>query len=159
MNSTPNRASNPAGKPRRKDTTFDFATARNMLPLVKSIVTDIVATQTRLAELAPQQDILDHTRRALDWAGRQKRYAVRDEMSAAENNLAGAVKELDALGLSLSDAAVGRVAFPTRINGKPAAFSWQLGEQGLGFWQYAGEDLRRPIPADWQASEAATARN
>ena len=149
MNSSPNRASNPAGKPRRKPVTLDLSTARQMLPLVRSIVSEIVDTSRRLAELAPQQAMLDEVRRKLTWESRQRRYAIHDEVAKAEKNLAGAVSELDALGLTLVDGAAGRVDFPTRVNGKPAAFSWQLGEEGVGFWQYAGEQQRRPIPADW----------
>jgi hypothetical protein len=129
---------------------LDLATARQMLPLVRSIVTEIVATSRRLSELAPQQELLDENRRALTWASRQRRYAIHEEIAAAERNLAGAVTELDDLGLALVDRGSGRVDFPTRINGRPAAFSWQVGEDALGFWRYTGEDLRRPIPADWQ---------
>lgn len=150
MNSSPNRASNPPGKPRKKDVTLDLSTARQMLPLVRSIVTDIVDTNRRLTELTSQQEILDDSRRALTWPGRERRYAIRDEVTRAEKNLAGAVSELDALGLTLVDRAEGKVDFPTRINGRPAAFSWRLGEDGVGFWRYSGEELRRPIPADWQ---------
>jgi hypothetical protein len=151
MSSTPNRASpHPAGKPRRKDVTLDLPTARQMLPLVRSIVTDIVDTNHRLAELAAEQEALDRNRRALNWADRQRRYAVHDELAQREKSLAGAVSELAALGLTLVDAGAGQVDFPTRINGRPAAFSWQLGEEGVGHWRYAGEDHRRPIPADWQ---------
>jgi len=150
MNSSPNRASNPAGKPRKKDVTLDLTTARQMLPLVRSIVTDIVDTNRRLTELAPQQEILDESRRALNWSGRQRRYAIRDEVTRAEQHLASAVSELDALGLTLVDGGQGRVDFPTRINGRPAAFSWQLGEEAVRFWRYSGEEARRPIPADWQ---------
>jgi len=150
MNSSPNRASNPAGKPRRKDVTLDLTTARQMLPLVRSIVAEIVDTNRRLSELAPQQELLDENRRALTWVSRQKRYAIHEEVAKAERNLTGAVTELSDLGLALVDGGAGRVDFPTRINGRPAAFSWQLGEDGVGFWRYSGEELRRPIPADWQ---------
>ncbi len=151
MSSSPNRASpHPAGKPRRKDVTMDLPTARQMLPLVRSIVTDIVDTQHRLAELSVEQEALDKNRRDLNWTDRQRRYAVHEEVARHEKSLAGAESELAALGLTLVDAGAGRVDFPTRINGRPAAFSWQLGEDAVQFWRYTGEDHRRPIPADWQ---------
>jgi hypothetical protein len=151
MSSSPNRASRqPAGKPRRRDVTLDLPTARQMLPLVRSIVADIVDTNQRLAELSTEQEALDRNRRALDWAARQRRYAVTEEVAQSEKSLTGAVSELDALGLSLVDAQAGRVDFPTRINGRPAAFSWRLGEDAVDHWHYAGEEHRRPIPADWQ---------
>ena len=37
MSNTPNRASNSAGKPRKKEVTLDLTTARQMLPLVQSM--------------------------------------------------------------------------------------------------------------------------
>jgi hypothetical protein len=121
-----------------------------MLPLVRSIVTDIVDTRHRLTELSAEQDALDSNRRGLDWAARQRRYAVHEDVARTEKHLTGAVTELTALGLTLVDSVAGQVDFPTRINGRPAAFSWRLGEEGVGHWRYSGEEHRRPIPADWQ---------
>ena len=143
---------------KRKDVTIDISTARQMLPLVKSIVTDIVTTRERLDQLGPEQERLERTRRNLDWQGRDRRYSLKDEMVHAEKELAGAVSELGNLGVALVDAESGQVAFPTRINGRPAAFSWQVGEDKLTFWHYAGEDLRRPIPQDWQGAAAVRTR-
>jgi hypothetical protein len=121
-----------------------------MLPLVKSIVADIVDTKLRLTKLVPEQESLERNRRSLSWAERQRRYSIVDEITQAERNLTGAVSELDALGLTLVDDLAGQVDFPTRINGRPAAFSWQLGEDGVAHWRYTGEHQRRPIPTDWQ---------
>jgi hypothetical protein len=152
MNSSPKRASDPTGKSRRKDVNLDLSTAREMLPYVRSIVMDVVQTEERLTKLSPEQEALDDTRRNLTWTSRQRRYAVRDEILMAEESLASAVSELDALGVKIADPKSGAVDFPTRINGRPAAFTWQLGEDALRFWHYAGEDLRRPIPLDWHAT-------
>lgn len=144
---------------KRKDVAIDISTARQMLPLVKSIVSDIVTTRERLDQLGPEQERLERTRRSLDWSGRDRRYSLKDEMIHVEKELAGAVSELANLGVALVDAGSGQVAFPTRINGRPAAFSWQVGEEGLKYWHYAGEDLRRPIPQDWQGGAAVRARS
>lgn len=152
MSTTPNRASNSAGKPsRRKDVTLDLATARQMLPLVRGIVTDIVNIHQQLVRLAPEREMLDEFRRNLDWAGRQRRYAVADDIARAEKNLSAAVSELTALGLKLVDPSEGAVDFPTRINGRPAAFSWKSDEESVSHWHYANEDRRRSIPTDWQS--------
>ena len=151
MSSSPNRASrHPAGKPRKPDVTLDLPTARQMLPLVRSIVTDIVDTHHRLAELTVEQEALDSNRRGLGWTERQRRYTVHEDVARSEKHLTGAVSELSALGLTLVDPRAGQVEFPTRINGRPAAFSWRLGEEMVGHWHYTGEEYRRPIPADWQ---------
>jgi hypothetical protein len=160
MSNSPNRASrHPAGKPRKPDVTLDLPTARQMLPLVRSIVTDIVDTHHRLAELSVEQEALDDNRRVLDWANRQRRYAVHEEVVQTEKHLSGATSELSALGLTLVDPQAGQVDFPTRINGRLAAFTWRLGEDGVGHWRYAGEDHRRPIPAEWQPGAPLRSRS
>ena len=158
MSNTPNRATNPAGKPRRKETTLDLSTARQMLPLVKSIVSDIVTSRIALNKLAPEQERLDRHRRDLVWQERQRRYQVGEEITAAEKHMTTAVGELTALGVNLVDDEAGEVDFPTRINGRSAAFNWKLGEELVSHWHYSGEEQRRPIPADWDQTPVAPVR-
>jgi hypothetical protein len=156
MSNTPNRATNPAGKPRKKDTALDLTTARQMLPLVQSIVSDIVSTRQAISKLSPEQERLERHRRDLVWLERQRRYQLSDELAAAEKALSNAVGELSGLGVSLVDDESGEVDFPTRINGRPAAFSWRLGDQELAHWHYQGEEQRRPIPTDWKQGSPLT---
>lgn len=159
MSTSPNRASNSAGKPKRdKDVTLDLPTALQMLPLIRSIVSDIVDTHRRLNQLTPEQESLERNRRKLDWSDRQRRYSISDEIVQAEKSLAGAVSELSSLGVRLVDPDAGEVDFPTRINGKAAAFTWHPGDSAVGFWRYKGEEHRRPIPADWQLGVAGRYR-
>jgi hypothetical protein len=150
MSSTPNRAGNPAGKPRRskEEAALDLPTARQMLPLVRSIVSDIVTSRTALSRLVPEQERLDRQRRDLVWQERQRRYQVSEEIRTAETALTNASAELTALGVGLVDADAGEVDFPTRINGRPAAYTWKFGEDGLAHWHYAGEEQRRPVPTE-----------
>lgn len=158
MSNTPNRATNPAGKPRRKDITLDLTTARQMLPLVKSIVTDIVTNRTALNRLTPELERLDRHRRDLVWQERNRRYQVTEEIRSAEKCITTAVSELTELGVNLVDAEVGEVDFPTKINSRPAVFTWKMGEDVVGHWHYTGEELRRPIPADWDQARATPIR-
>lgn len=155
MSSTPNRATNPAGKPRRKEITLDLSTARQMLPLVKSIVTEIVSYRLTLNKLAPEQERLDRHRRDLVWQERQRRYQVGEEITSAEKNLSSAAGELTTLGVNLVDDEAGEVDFPTKINGRSAAFNWKLGEDAVSHWHYAGEEQRRPIPAELETAATA----
>ena len=83
MSNTPNRASNPAGKPRKKDT-LDLTTARQMLPLVQSIVSRHRVPRQAINQLSPEQERLERHRRDLVWLERQRRYQVADEIAAAE---------------------------------------------------------------------------
>ncbi len=121
-----------------------------MLPLIKHIVSDIVGTHRALTRLAPERDRLDRHRRDLVWQERRRRYQIQDEVAAAEKMLNHAVGELSALGVSLVDSEAGEVDFPTKVNGRTAAFCWRLGEDRLGFWHYSGEEQRRAIPIDWE---------
>lgn len=156
MSNTPNRASNSAGKPRKKEVTLDLATARQMLPLVKSIVTDVITARRALNKLTPEQERLERQRRELVWQERQRRYQISDEIAAAEKAWSAAVSELNGLGLTLVDDEAGEVDFPTKVNGRTAAFSWTMGEEGLKHWHYSDEESRRPIPTDWDKAGAVT---
>ncbi len=149
-NSTPNRAGNPPGKSKPKDVTLDLLTVRQMLPLVRSIVTDIVASRLTIATLTPEQERLDRHRRDLVWPERLRRYQVTDEIAAAQQTLTTATSELAGLGVTLVDGDSGEVDFPTRVNGRAAAFTWKLGEEGVRHWRYQGEKQLHPIPADWE---------
>ncbi len=149
MNDTPKRAFGASAKSKRKDVNLDLPTARGMLPLVKSIVTDIVSNRDQLNKLHPEQENLERHRRDLSWLERERRYHIQDEITATEGAYKQAVSELKELGLALVDGKAGRVAFPTRINGRPAVFTWQLGEDSVLFWNYEDEELRRPIPSEW----------
>ena len=157
MSSTPNRASNPTGKTRRKDVNLDLPTARQMLPLIRSIVSDINTSRRAIEQLTPEQERLDRHRRDLVWQERQRRYQVIDEIAAAEKAWTAAVGELNGLGVTLVDDESGEVDFPTKVNGRTAAFSWLMGEDVLRNWHYADEESRRPIPADWDKTGAVTA--
>ena len=55
----------PAGQNRRESATLDLRTARKMLPLVRSILTDIRGYRAQLGELTPEQDRLERNRRTL----------------------------------------------------------------------------------------------
>src|SRR4051812_6469998 len=149
MNDTPRRAFGASAKSKRKDVNLDLPTARQMLPLVKSIVADIVDRKTQLNKLHPEQESLERHRRDLAWVERERRYHIQEEIVATEGAYKQAVSELRELGLAMVDVSSGRVAFPTRINGRPAMFTWQPGEDGVNFWSYEDEDLRRPIPNEW----------
>lgn len=149
MNDTPRRAFGASAKSKRKDVNLDLPTARQMLPLVKSIVADIVTRRTHLNRLHPEQETLERHRRDLAWQERARRYQIQEEIAATEGDYKRAVSELKDLGLALVDVNRGRVAFPTRINGRPAVFTWEPGEDSVAFWNYEDEDLRRPIPMEW----------
>jgi len=149
MSNSPKRAFGSSAKSKRKEVNLELSTARQMLPLVRCIVTDILQHQGQLQKLHPEQANLERHRHDLVWAERERRYRIQEEILSTEKALKVAVAELQDLGVALIDSVRGRVGFPTRINGRPAAFSWQPGEDSVNFWSYEEEDVRRPIPPDW----------
>ena len=147
--STENRAQGASEKPGRRPTVLNLATARRMLPLVQRVVSDVVHSWRRLAQLRPEQNRLDRQRRTLAWPERCRRYQIREDVADAERVLQGALAELTSLAVVLLDPVLGQVGFPTVVNNRQAFFSWQLGEEALNHWHFPEETVRRPIPATW----------
>jgi hypothetical protein len=147
--STENTAYNASDRPERREAAMNLVTARRMLPLVQRIVDDILADNKNLARLQPEQNRLDEQRRDLRWPERQRRYQLREEIVALEGHLRDAIGELHNLSLTLLDATIGRVGFPTIVNDRRAFFSWRPGEEAIRSWHFAEETTCRPIPASW----------
>jgi len=147
--STENTAYNASDRPERRETAMNLVTARRMLPLVQRIVDDILTDRKDLARLQPEQNRLDEQRRELLWPKRQRRYQVREEINALQRHLQEALGELHGLSLTLLDADIGRVGFPTIVNDRRAFFSWRPGEETIRSWHFVEETTCRPIPASW----------
>jgi hypothetical protein len=147
--STDNRASRAADNPPGKSKVFDLALARRMLPLVLRIADDLILSQKQLAGLLPEQEQLDRQRRTLAWPERSRRYRLREEIAACEQSSLQALEELEDLGLVLLDMELARIGFPTVVNNRRAFFSWQPREDGILYWNYAGDDHRQTIPVSW----------
>jgi hypothetical protein len=120
-----------------------------MLPLVRRIVDDILQDQGQLTRLMPEQNRLERHRRELGWPERARRYQIQEEVAGTERRLEASFAELASLGLQLLDADVGRVGFPTIVNGRRAFFCWQPGDDAIGHWQFLDDTVRRTIPSSW----------
>lgn len=144
-----NTAPSASEQPERREVVLNLATAGRMITLVRQIVVEVQEQQRGLNPLRRELEFLDQSRRSLDWPQRQRRYQIRDEVIAGEKRLQEAMTELDSLGVALIDADSGQIGFPTLVNDRPAFFSWKPGEDGLNFWHFAGEEIRRPIPSSW----------
>jgi hypothetical protein len=150
--STENRASDAAERPGGRDVVLMWGTAQRMLPLVQRIVNDIVSLTGRLARMHPQKERLDRRRRTLAWPDRSQRYRLQEDIEHAEQELRQAIAELEDLGVALLTAHEGQVGFPTVVNDQRAFFSWRPGDDGLLYWHFAEESMRRPIPPSWVRS-------
>ena len=143
------RTPDASDKPERGEVNLSLKTVHRMLPLVQRIVDDVLASQKAVLRLQPQELSLDRQKRELTWPERRRRYQIKDEITDADTKLQGAIGELRELGIVLLDSDQGRVGFPTLVNNRRAYFSWHPGEDGLHSWQFADEDLTRPIPSAW----------
>ena len=144
MSNTPNRATNPAGKPRKKDIALDLTTARQMLPLVQSIVSDIVTTRQAIARLTPEQARLERHRRELVWLERQRRYQLSDEIAAAEKTLQRGDRA-ERAGCQPHRREAGEVDFPTKIAAGRPRFPG-----GGAFWAIGTTKAKNSDPSgDW----------
>jgi hypothetical protein len=74
---------------------------------------------------------------------------LQGEVSRLQVRVAEEQKELELLGAILINQSTGQVGLPTVVNGRPAFFSWQVGEDNVSYWHFDGEAVRRPIPASW----------
>jgi hypothetical protein len=139
-------------KSRRRAKPVDLSTARRMLPLVLRIASDIVQDHRQLDRFSFELNGLDRDKRNLSWPERERRYAVQSEVTRLQTRLEEQKKELDSLGAVLVDPVSGAIDFPTFLNGRPAYYSWQIGENTVEFWHFDGESTRRPIPPNWNES-------
>jgi hypothetical protein len=143
------RTPDASDKPEPGEINLSLKTVQRMLPLVQRIVDDILASRKSRLHLQPEEASLDRNKRLLAWPERQRRYQVKDELAQSENSFQDALTELRDLGIVLLDGDQGRVGFPTQVNNRRAYFSWHPGEEGLHTWQFADEDITRPIPMAW----------
>ena len=146
---TERRAFGTEQRPDANERVLTWETSFAMLALVRRIVADVLHHQERLTDLRPERDQLERNRLQLPWTGRARRYEIEEEMKKHAHDLRASRGELEALGVALLDAEGGLVGFPTIVNNRRAFFSWQSGEEGLTFWNFAGDLNRRPVPASW----------
>jgi hypothetical protein len=131
-----------------------WQTCQAMLPLVRHIARDIVSLHQLLLLQRRELEDLDHKRRTLAWVQRARRYQLHEEIAANEANLKAVIQELEGLGLALLDEQVGLIGFPTLVNQRRAFFCWQPEEPAVGYWNYAGDFVRRPVPEEWTRPES-----
>jgi hypothetical protein len=146
---TENRASGAPEHPDQNDVVMTWGECSAMLPLVSRIATDIIRYHQQLTQLHPEMAALDDQRRTLAWPGRARRYQLQEEIAGLEKDLGDTLAELEVLGLVLLEADTGLVGFPTMVNDQRAYFSWRPGEDTVSFWNFAGDQVRRPVPASW----------
>ncbi len=119
--------------------------ANSTLPLVRRIVSDIVAQYQQLEHLQkrrqklPVQDRPDEVR-ALDTVAAQGVQRLND-----------LIEEINLIGCELKDWTIGLVDFPAILDGREVYLCWKLGEEQIGHWHevHAGAMGRQPVGDDF----------
>jgi hypothetical protein len=117
---------------------FTVEKANQALPLVRSIVSDIVK---QFQEVNDRKQRLDRIRESRGSGGRSAHpmyddelRQVEDELEADISRLQEYVEELDRIGVELKDVNRGLVDFPAMMDGHEVYLCWHLGEDEVGFW-------------------------
>ena len=117
---------------------FTVDEANQALPLVRSIVNDIV---TFYADLHTRKDRLETVKRRNAALRGNMPSDYNEELAQMEadlhrdaEKLQGYINELQALGVELKDLPKGLVDFPGIIDGREVCLCWMLGESEVAFW-------------------------
>lgn len=72
---------------------------------------------------------------------------IRLRMQGIVDQMAAAVAQIDALGITLRDIERGLIDFPALASGRQVWLCWELGEEEVGFWHEleTGFGSRRPL--------------
>jgi hypothetical protein len=146
---TENRASGASEQSGSHDRVMTWHASRTMLPLVGRIAGDVVQYHEQLTRMQPEFAHLERNRRTLSWPDRARRYQLEEDIASAQNEMRTLLAELEVLGLTLLEPALGLIGFPTLVNDRRAFFSWRPGETSVLFWNYADDLTRHPVPEDW----------
>lgn len=129
-------------------TLYEIDTANRALPLVRSIVRDVVEEFHALREAGREQRALE-SRPLTESADRKRLRQLKLEAGEASARIERYLQELEEMGIELRDLETGLVDFPTLVNGEPAYYCWKPGDEDIRWWHAATQGFadRRPVPA------------
>ena len=130
-------------------TLYGVEEANRVLPLVRSIVKDIVDDFRLLRTAGRERRVLEVEQQGPGSLAVSKRLeALKDEVSDHSRRIEGYLEELASLSIEVRDLELGLIDFPALIDGEPAYLSWRLGESTVGYWHPAdcGFTERKPVP-------------
>lgn len=111
--------------------------ANQALPLVRSIVTDIVAFYSDLHDRHLRLQAVKRrgsSRGSMPTEYNEELAQMETELARDEEKLKGYISELEQLGVELKDLSIGLIDFPGLIEGREVCLCWKLGEPEVGFW-------------------------
>jgi hypothetical protein len=132
---------------------FDVESANRVLPLVRTIVRDMVSDFRGLRTAGREQRALQAESMG-SVTSEQKIAGLRDAVNEASSRIEGYLHELENLGLEVRDLELGLIDFPTILRGEPAYLCWRHDEPDVAFWHPAGKGFsdRSPLPVTTRAT-------
>lgn len=122
---------------------FTLEEANQRLPLVRSIVRDIVELyrdvhnrRWRLVKLRQRKQPTPNRDEKPDLY-REEVQQMEHDLDRDINRLDAFVKELTDLEVNLKDPVAGHVDFRSVVNGEDGYLCWKLGEEEIGYWHAA----------------------
>jgi len=128
---------------------FDVAGAREMLPLVRTIVADLLDAQAAVAMAQRALAAAEHD------AAKTDAWRAADDLADRQKRLVTVTSELKKLGVNLLDTGRGDVGFPTIVNGALAYLVLRGEDDDLYHWRYCDQPKFRPIPRSWYQTPPA----
>lgn len=139
----------PALPPRGKKY-FTPAEANAMLPLVRSIIRDIVELARDLRERQDRLSRIKPPERGVMLQAYEEEVALaQGDMGRDEEKMDQFFDELRRLGIELKDPLTGLIDFPAWMDDREVYLCWRLGEPDVAHWHEldAGFAGRRKLPA------------
>ena len=125
---------------------FTTAEANKVLPLVRSIVTDVVTEFARMRDAGRERRALE-----VESAGNPNAKGLIENLKSEVNErsvrIDGYLKELSDLGVEVKDLERGLIDFPSERGGRQIFLCWELGETAVAQWHGVDETYkeRRPV--------------
>lgn len=132
------------------ETKFSLRTANAMLPLVRSIVRDIVQLSVEISQIRSRLDELGVVDEPDDHADvySTEVAAVRASVDRQSDRVRECVAELNELGVWPRSLLAGYVDFPAVREGEDVCLCWRLGEAEVMYWHRADEPCSNRRLAD-----------
>jgi len=130
---------------------FTVEEANRMLPLVRSIVRDIVELYEDVHE---RRERLARVRQSPGSSGRDETSPYSEELQQIEQDIDRDIRrlkdysdELQKLGVELKDPVIGLVDFYAKMDGRDVYLCWKLDEDEVAYWHDldAGFGGRQPL--------------
>lgn len=135
---------------------FNILEAEGLLPEVQRLVRGLLEYKNEYEEAADELSLI--AQRITIMGGMVPPHddvmLLRNRKTAAARATRGAVDQLRDTGCQLQNLESGLVDFPTLYRGQEVCMSWQIGEDGIGFWHHLDDGY-----ADRQAIDSEFLRN